>query len=68
MGVEQTLTSSEVAALFKLHVSTVYRLVNEGILPAYKVGRGWRFNEKDIVEALSESQRKAAKHQKSPGG
>ena len=38
----------------KLNVSriTVLRMVDRGEIPAYKVRRDWRFEEKDIEEYL----------------
>lgn len=31
---------------------TVYRLAREGTIPAFKVGRDWRFYPTQVVEAL----------------
>lgn len=38
----------------KLNVSriTVMRMINQGEIPAYKVRRDWRFEEKDIEDYL----------------
>ncbi|MGH7830749.1 MAG: helix-turn-helix domain-containing protein [Candidatus Binatia bacterium] len=58
---EETLTPSEVAAFFKIHLNTVYRLANRGIIPGYKVGRGWRFHKTDMVRVLSRQQRRVSK-------
>jgi excisionase family DNA binding protein len=37
------LNVEEVADLLKVHRSTVYRMVEKGELPAFKVGFRWRF-------------------------
>ena len=43
---EQTyLTVEEVAKRFGVKATTVYRLVQKGRLPAFKVGNQWRFSE-----------------------
>jgi len=42
---EPLLTASEVAALLKLNVETVYTLITTRGLPAAKIGGRWRFEE-----------------------
>ncbi len=41
---DEILTLKEVAALLKIGERTVYRLVQEGRLPGFKVGGAWRFH------------------------
>jgi len=60
-AMEEILTPSEVATLFKVHVNTVYKLAKEGRIPGYRVGRGWRFSRTDIVKFLSRRQRAGLK-------
>jgi len=50
------LTTSDVARLLNVHINTVRRWSNQGILKAYRIGsRGdRRFREEDIVSFLSE--------------
>ncbi|MGH7826998.1 MAG: helix-turn-helix domain-containing protein [Candidatus Binatia bacterium] len=43
---EPLLTVKQVADYLKIDKFTVYRLVTQGKLPAYKVGSQWRFNKK----------------------
>jgi excisionase family DNA binding protein len=50
------LTPQEVSGLLRVSVYTVRRWIKEGDLPAYKVGRGWRIREPDIVRWLSKHQ------------
>jgi putative molybdopterin biosynthesis protein len=38
----------EVASLLRVHPSTVYRLIAKGKLPAFKIGRDFRFNRETI--------------------
>ena len=42
------LTVRELADYLKVHPSTVYRLLRERQLPAFKVGSDWRFNREEI--------------------
>ena len=39
------LSIQEVAKRFRVNNTTVYRLVKQGRLPAFKVGNQWRFSE-----------------------
>ena len=52
--VDPMLTASDVAHLLNVHVNTVRRWSNQGILKAYRIGsRGdRRFNEEDITRFL----------------
>ena len=42
------LTLPEVARYLRVHPSTVYRLLKSNQLPAFRVGRDWRFRLEDI--------------------
>ena len=44
----QVLTLMEVAALLRVPKSTVYKLAQNGTVPAFKVGKHWRFLLRDI--------------------
>jgi len=50
------LTTSEVAHLLNVHINTVRRWSNQGIIKAYRIGpRGdRRFQEEDIADFLRE--------------
>lgn len=41
------LTVQEVAAILRIHVMTVYRLIADGRLPACRFGRSYRIREAD---------------------
>jgi len=45
---ERVMTVKEVAQYLKVHTSTVYRLVQSGELPGFKIGGDWRFNKESI--------------------
>jgi excisionase family DNA binding protein len=47
---EEFLTIDEVAKRLKIAKSTVYRMANNGQLPARKIGNVWRFSSLRISE------------------
>ncbi len=49
---ETLLTLREVAQLLRLSHQTVYKLIQDGILIAVKIGNQWRFEKKKIEEWL----------------
>lgn len=49
------LTVAEVAEIMRVSKMTVYRLVHSGELPAVRVGRSFRVNEKAVNEYLDSS-------------
>jgi excisionase family DNA binding protein len=50
---DEIITPSEVADLLKIHVKTVYRLAEQGVIPGNRVGRSWRFNKKKILDLVT---------------
>ena len=54
-NIEPMLTTSEVARILNLHINTIRRWSNQGILKAYRIGtRGdRRFKKEDIDEFFS---------------
>ena len=51
------LTVDEVARRFGVNVTTVYRLVQQGKLPAFKIGNQWRFSEMRLEEWVADRER-----------
>jgi excisionase family DNA binding protein len=49
---EEILTTREVADLLKLHPKTVNKLAKSGRVPAYRIGRQWRFRKSEILKLL----------------
>lgn len=41
----EILEAKEVADYLHLHIFTVHKLARQGILPAFKIGHGWRFRK-----------------------
>ncbi len=44
----EILNIKEVSEYLKIPVSTLYKFVQEGKIPATKLGKHWRFMKKDI--------------------
>ena len=49
----ETLTPKEAGLYLKVHVRTIYSLVKNGLIPALKVGKRWRFKKDTLEEWLS---------------
>ena len=45
---------TDVARYLRIDVSTVYRLVKSGKIPAFKIGGQWRFKKAEIDKWLHE--------------
>ena len=50
---EEIMTPSEVASLLKIHLKTVYKLAERGVIPGNRIGRSWRFSRGDVLELVS---------------
>ena len=50
---EEIMTPSEVSSLLKIHLKTVYKLAEKGIIPGNRIGRSWRFSRGDVLELVS---------------
>ena len=49
----QAMTLDEVAVYLRVHPSTVYRLLKQKQIPAFKMGSDWRFNLEAIDQWCS---------------
>jgi len=47
--VSNLMTTSEAAEYLDLHYMTVYKLTQQGRIPAFKIGRNWRF-QKNLLD------------------
>ncbi len=48
MNEDEILNIQEVSEYLRIPVSTVYKLAQNGKVPAVKVGKHWRFMKKDL--------------------
>jgi excisionase family DNA binding protein len=44
------LTIKELSEHLRVHPTTIYRLVRDGRLPAFRVGSNWRFSRSAVAE------------------
>jgi len=54
---EEIITPIEVASLLRIHVKTVYRLAEEGLIPGKRIGRSWRFRRSSVLELISDEKK-----------
>ena len=54
---DEILTLEEASHLLKLSKSTVYSLAQKRKIPAYKIGRSWRFVKDYLIKWLSDGAR-----------
>ena len=62
---EEIMTPSEVAALLKIHLKTVYKLAEKGVIPGNRIGRSWRFSRGDVLELVSSKSMTLSDHRES---
>ena len=56
----EILTVDEVADFLRLSKVTIYRLINSGELPAYKIGASWRISKSDLGRFINQHKNKKA--------
>ncbi len=49
---EIILIPEEAAEILRIGMSEMYRLLNENIIPAYKVGRNWRIPKDNVINYI----------------
>ncbi len=49
---EEIITPCEVASLLKIHLRTVYKLAERGVIPGSRIGRSWRFSGNNVLELV----------------
>lgn len=50
----EIMTVSQVAEYLQLSEMTTYRLVQEGRIPAFKIGRHWRVKKGDLTTVIDQ--------------
>jgi excisionase family DNA binding protein len=50
----EILTVKEVGEILRVNQSTVYKLVRQGRIPAFRIGSDWRFRTDEIARWLAE--------------
>lgn len=54
---DEIMTVSEVAKYLKISEVTTYKFVQEGKIPAFKIGRHWRVKKSDLNEFIEKLKR-----------
>ena len=57
----EIMTTKEMAAYLKLHEITICKYAAEGVIPAIRIGRVWRFDKDEIDNWIGGSQSKPTK-------
>lgn len=52
------LTAEEVASFLRIPLSTVYKLTQDQKLPAFKVGKHWRYKKQSIRNWIDQQEKK----------
>jgi excisionase family DNA binding protein len=53
----EIMTITQVANYLQISEITTYKWVNEGKLPAFKIGRHWRVKKEDLNEVIERLKR-----------
>lgn len=54
---DQIMTINDVAEYLKISEVTTYKLVQDGKIPAFKIGRHWRVKRDDLSEFIEKLKR-----------
>ncbi len=55
---KQVMTVKEIAEYMGVHPMTIYKYVQEGKIPAFKIGASWRIRRDSIKKWMEESEHK----------
>ena len=59
MALENLLTVKEVASLLRVSAQTLYKMLEQGDIPAVKVGSQWRFDREKIKAWIEQQARES---------
>jgi excisionase family DNA binding protein len=49
MSIEHLMTIREVSALLRVSQQTLYKMVDQGTIPALRIGNQWRFDRSRVL-------------------
>ena len=55
---KQVMTVKEIAEYLDVHPMTIYKYVQEGKMPAFKIGASWRIRRESIKKWMDENEHK----------
>jgi excisionase family DNA binding protein len=62
VATDETLTVQEVADYLKVSRTTVWRWCHQGLLPAFKIGRGWRVRRGELEKIMEQKKEELLDH------
>ena len=62
MASDEILNIKEVSDYLKIPVSTLYKLIQNGKIPAIKLGKHWRFLKKDLALLFEQKGQRVSSH------
>jgi len=54
---DKWLTLEQIAEYLQMSTSSIYKMAQTGKIPAYKVGRQWRFKKEEIDRWIKDKKR-----------
>lgn len=57
MGEDEVMSTNEAAEFLKINRNTLMKYVHEGVIPAQKLGRQWRFSKQALLKWLENGQK-----------
>ena len=54
LAMDKWLTLDQIAEYLQMSTSSIYKMAQKGKIPAYKVGRQWRFKKEEIDRWIEE--------------
>ena len=54
MGLDNLMTVKEVAALLRVSPQTLYKMLEQGSIPAVRIGNQWRFDRERVIHWIAE--------------
>jgi len=52
---EPLLEAEEAASMLRMHIKTLQRMARNGIVPCYRIGKGWYFRASELDSWLRSS-------------
>ena len=59
-SMDKWVTLEQIADYLQISTSSIYKMVQAGRIPAYKVGRQWRFKKQEIDEWVQRNKSRRA--------
>jgi excisionase family DNA binding protein len=51
----QILTPSEVCEMLRIHRDTLYKLIKQGKIQAFRIGTDWRFHRASVLRFIADT-------------